>query len=538
MKLQSKMLTLLCLSLSLACGRQAEQTDYKLAGVGLNPEDIEPTPTNYGGAIFYDNITFAGAALPLGLVGLLSFDASGPASGTFAPPYSIVNGSSFFFEEGTPAPDVLFGSFGVPPSKLGRCSTVFEPRSYLSGIADAGTYIDFTAESGAGYTMGRRPLAYPPNASKVFPYYMGLAALRETPLEWRNPANISTDQGIGDWSREDVSLVGSTGRPNYPFGEEVTISFPGSIPPTEATFGSIPQPFSSDSLGTNHTLPTRHRGVSIEWNGPVYSGDGVMMADSGTHATCFEFTSPDTTDQARPDGIDNGALLSPVQCTVPTEPNQPKESQYDRGQMYTGPWETEAGVTLRWVPKATPNNNETFSISVRFLGEVDETYDSFVDEMVAVEKSADIESKWNSGINSGSIPEGETCPETGYRPALPCDEDISFQFKDELRRGDGYIPSLQGNPLSTLAETTCLVSDAAGEFTITTELLSDALTYAKQHNAKGAIFYLNRSTTTELDIPPVRDQFGNRKEPGQLLVVSNVVQLGRFWVNDGAFESN
>jgi hypothetical protein len=95
---------------------------------------------------------------------------------------------------------------------------------------------------------------------------------------------------------------------------------------------------------------------------------------------------------------------------------------------------------------------------------------------------------------------------------------------------------MQGNPLKNVVETTCTVQDASGEFTITNDILEKSLTYAKQHNAKGAIFYLNRTTKSTFDVPDVRDAFGTKKQPGDVLVVSNSVQIGRFWVRDGTFE--
>ena len=54
----------------------------------------------YGGFASYDYIEFSGGALPLGLVGLVSFSGAGPALGTFEPPYGMVFGSGFFFEIG------------------------------------------------------------------------------------------------------------------------------------------------------------------------------------------------------------------------------------------------------------------------------------------------------------------------------------------------------------------------------------------------------------------------------------------------------
>ena len=84
------------------------------AGVGLNPEEIAPQPEMYGGFASYDYIEFAGGALPLGLVGLVSFSGAGPALGTFEPPYGMVYGSGFFFDISAPSPDA-FGSFGTAP---------------------------------------------------------------------------------------------------------------------------------------------------------------------------------------------------------------------------------------------------------------------------------------------------------------------------------------------------------------------------------------------------------------------------------------
>ena len=59
-----------------------------------------------------------------------------------------------------------------------------------------------------------------------------------------------------------------------------------------------------------------------------------------------------------------------------------------------------------------------------------------------------------------------------------------------------------------------------------------ALTYAKQHNAQGAIFYVSRTTKTEANIPDSMDNLGNKRSIGSMLISSNAVQIGRFWFND------
>ena len=67
-------------------------------------------------------------------------------------------------------------------------------------------------------------------------------------------------------------------------------------------------------------------------------------------------------------------------------------------------------------------------------------------------------------------------------------------------------------------------------FTLTQALLADAITYGQEQGAMGAVFYFNRSTKTPLTLPPVRDYQGNRRTTGDVLLVSNAAQLGRFWL--------
>jgi hypothetical protein len=503
-------------ALLIACGRDVTESDYKLAGVGLNPDEIGPTPKMYGGMISYDFIEFSGGALPLALVGLSAYDGTGPSMSTFKPPYGMVTGTSFFFEMDMPVPDVLFGSVAVPPENIGTCQTVFEPQSYLSGIADAGSSVSLRTIEGAGMDLGRRPLFYPPDQSGVFPYYMELAVYKESERFWRDPATLDD---LDTW---ETSVAA---RSNYPFGQAVEVSFPGAVTDKSATFGSIPVPFSSLNENASHQLPVRPSGVMLSWAGPVYSTDGILVDSNDTlRNTCMQFQAHGEDPEAVSDCLEYADLPDPIGDYFP------------KGQMYTAPWDTTDGkVSIQWIPQ-TINPNESVSISVRFLGEVDESDRSFVEEVVAVPKSPNAESAWGRAISSGTIPDGTECPAEGTRPAMPCDEDVDFVFDDMLRKGDGYVSSLQGDPSKALVEVTCRVDDAQGNFEITTELLADAMSYAKQHNARGAVFYINRTTTSEFTTPNVRDRVGNLRESGPLLVTSNAVQFGRFWFNDGALD--
>lgn len=110
------------ISLALGCGLPATESDVKMAGVGLNPDDIGAIPDMQGGLIEYNLIDFAGSQLPLGLVGLVSYDQVGPDV-SFRPPYKMVMGQGFVFQDDSISPDATMGTLPKPPAAIGICKT-------------------------------------------------------------------------------------------------------------------------------------------------------------------------------------------------------------------------------------------------------------------------------------------------------------------------------------------------------------------------------------------------------------------------------
>ena len=76
------------------CGLPATPSDVKMAGVGLDPDEIGALPDMHGGLIEYNLFDFAGSQLPLGLLGLVSYDQVGADVG-FSPPYKMVVGQGY-----------------------------------------------------------------------------------------------------------------------------------------------------------------------------------------------------------------------------------------------------------------------------------------------------------------------------------------------------------------------------------------------------------------------------------------------------------
>lgn len=472
------------------CGRELSPADVKAVGVGLDPEEIGPEAEYYGGVVEYDWVEFAGGQLPLALMGLVSYDAVGPVFSDFKAPYALVYGLGFVMDTDLPVPDALLGTFASPPGTVGTCQTVYEPFSFVNNLADVGNALRFESEDGTSrFEIERTPSVYPPDARDVFSYYFAL----ET---WRPEAQSTWEPGQDP--SDPTTMTSEVFRPsNFPFGELMGFSFPGGAPPSSANVGSIPVPLASLGQDASIALPARPQGVLLSWSGPRYDEWGGLLSEEGEQSVCLQYQ--ETT----------GSPESPADCP---ESEFPANTESTSGQMYTGPWETGSGLSFRWAPpEGAEESGETVSITVRFLGEVDRESSEFLTSEVKTDR--ELESAY-------------VCLD---------DEDIDWTFNESyLMDEDTLLPSLQGDPASTLVEVTCTVSEALNEdgfaeFLLTEDALADAMAYARAHDSGGAVFYFTRSTSAAIPTPPVRDTYGKRRDTSPLLVVSRAVQLGRFW---------
>ena len=509
--------------LLVACGREVTPVDHKLAGVGHNPAEIGPTPEMNGGLFEYNWVDFAGAGLPLGMLGLVSYTAVGPDLGTFRPPYALVTSTGFVFEDDLPNTDTLFGTFAAPPSAEGTCYTNIDPRSYLNSVADVGTSIAFQNKDGSGgFVNGRRPVLYAPDLEAVFPYYIELEAWRVSPRVWRPKV------GEGDTldALQETVFEGS----NFVHGAEVEINFPGAIPLPEASFGSIPMPLAAWGKDRSFHLPTRPTGLMVSWTGPRYGAWGQPLGE-GENKTCVQYAAHGA-DPASPEDC---LTLAPFPAEL-----DPTDGSALPGQMYTGPWDAESGVVFEWIPSEDDRVEETITLTVQFLAKVDTDDENKRERVVTVPPSSDVEDDWEAAIEDGFIPEGTPVPD-GRRPAFACETDdgsengATWELDESLVLENGeYLPSLRGEPSHTLAEVTCSFPDrsadgAYGRFVLTPEIIEEALTYARANGAEGAVFSFVRQTTLNLETPPVRDRYGNRRDISPIKVVGNAAVLGRFW---------
>jgi hypothetical protein len=268
---------------------------------------------------------------------------------------------------------------------------------------------------------------------------------------------------------------------------------------------------------TQFVLPHEQEGVRLSWNGPRYDLLGAVIAE-GEQATCLDYFWPEG-EPVPPDAEG---------CAV-ADNNYAGET----GQIYTGPWSTDGGeVKFEWTVPEQPIDGETVSLSIRLLGAVDrEDFEYFGSYMV--------------NHNGGD-------PRCG-RDAMSCENDIGewvfnpaymdIDWVDPLDAacGDGtypldeapLIPSLQGDPMHTMAEVTCRLQDD-GEFVLTNDIMAKAYQYADQFGAEGAVFLFTRTNAVEADVPDVKNAYDHRKVITPVLINARTVEMGRFWFGDFA----
>jgi hypothetical protein len=292
---------------------------------------------------------------------------------------------------------------------------------------------------------------------------------------------------------------------NFPFGAAVVMKFPGGFTTFDKPVASIPQP-STSVEPTDLTLPQPFGGVQLGWTGPRWTfstQDSSWTPVGGDWNTCFEYTDRTVWGDS-PEGP-----ADPAECASLTPyPNDQLLYRSYKGQVYTGPWNTDGGVTFSWVPD---ESDDEIVFAVKFLKDVDPTDDAFV---------------YRAARNGdGSLRSAQVC------------EDGTYEF-DEARFGGGdeggYSVALQGNPSEVLAQVVCK-ADNNGQFTLTQDMLADAFDYAVERNGGGAIFMMGRMTSTAAVIPAVKDQYDQIHEVSPVKVSAKAVKVGRFFWDPSTF---
>lgn len=498
----------LVLALLVGCAPDYQNSDVKLVGVGYNPEEIGPPSEPSGGILEYSYVDFAGAALSLGMMGFASTDPIGPDMGGYGPPYNAVSTFGYVFSEKLPGAESV-GLTAVPPEVEDSCYTAWSTSGPLGSFetVDVGSKVSILSEDGtSGVNIDRYPTDYPGDAQDAFVYYISFEQYR---------AQATMGHIPGETNKPDKMSEVILQPANFPFGQELNVSFPGGFAPDYAPISSMPLP-SSSAGETRLRLPTDPGGIMMSWNGPRYNAWGQAEGADGAYSTCLMYRRDDTLVPG-----------DPADCTGMAA----SQSINVEGQMYTGPWDTTDGnVTFKWV--ANEASDDVVSLSVRFLGPVDEEDPAFKEEVVVVPSNGKSAAAWATAQTDGAIPADYECPD-GRRAPTPCEtEGAQWLLDDNLHDVNGkLVPWMRGDPNDHLAEVTCRVKDD-GEFVLTSAMVEEALTYGRAHGAQGAVFYFSRGVQADMTVPDVRDSYNKRHTITPVKLASRAVEIGRFWFEE------
>jgi len=474
-------------ALVMGCGRPSSDVDVKMVGVGLDPEEVGPSPTPYGGVVELDYVEFSGGNLPLALMGLGSYNVAGPELTSFEPPYAGIFGFSYIFDQKLPAADTMMNVGAAPPDVEDSCYTAFEPSGPIGSFTtvDVGDYMEFfSTNPDHGFKMNRLPGDYPPDPQDMFIYYIGFQFHTPEPMKHLVPDPADPDN--------PYAMTQETYRQaNFPFEEELSFRFPGGFSDYVQPVASIPRP--SQSMGENLVrLPSAHGGVVLDWDGPRFGPDGDTLAEDGPQRRCFEYYGERDEDPSVPGDCDE----------LFEAPTDIEEYNSFPGQIYTAPWDTTDGnVTFAWTPR---EYGDQVTLTVRFLEKVDLTDSDFLYPAVK--------------MDNGS-----------YRPAQTCEEaDASWEVKGNyVANSGGLVGGLQGDPSSKMAEITCLLKDD-GEFVLSEDVFANALSYVKQRGAGGVVFFFGRGNEEAINVPFAKDQYDQKHDISPVKVSTRAIRIGRF----------
>ncbi len=282
-----------------------------------------------------------------------------------------------------------------------------------------------------------------------------------------------------------------------------------------APVGSLPLPSSYVGNAT-FVLPNEQKGVRLAWNGPRYALTGEELSD-GEQAACLDYWWPEGT--AVPD--------TAAGCT-----DVGGSYEGEDGQVYTGPWDTDDGqVVFTWTVPETKDEGELLSLSIRLLGAVDRTDYEYMGSYMVNYGGGDPACGRAAMSCEGEDDGAEWVFNPSYIDLDWVDPlDGSCDDADHPLEDGPLVPALQGDPMHTMAEVTCLLADD-GEFSLTDDIMAKAYDYAEQYGAEGAVFLFTRTNSVDAVVPDVKDTYDNRREISPVKVFARTVEMGRFWWN-------
>jgi len=489
------------------CGRDADDANAKMVGVGYEPGSVQPAPVPSGGLVDLVNLNLESTNLDLAVTGVyMAGDAFESSDDSFQ---SVMGFSRLFHPALTEAdemqlispkgPDMVNTCY-VTPNRSGQLST--------NTTLDAGDSLRFVG-NGMRFSIPRDPNDYPGTTSNVWLYYLGSETLR--------------------MDHPDLDA-------NWAYDQELEFQWDGGVPPDGAPVASIPGPSWAPDARTDKPAgnPTIHSPPKLE--GIVVS---ASEAETGGEVMAF---APNT--DYLPSPLDGSGDVLHVRWN-PWDQAYAKNSRIVIQVRLLKAEEEGLLLPCPWDPNQDCECDDEGPLDLR----CDAGYSP---DISSASEGGDGDADCHDGLDNdgdfGCDVDGCVCSnEDGNYQCPPWldghwlgpDAECGRDYKTRECRsvgGQNRCFAIGGDRSSdgTAVELTCTVEDEAGHFVISEDYMDELLHRVESVDVAGALLMVGRVAEERVLMPAVKDEIGNLAEIGELRVRVSNVSIGRLAVNQDA----
>ena len=487
-----------------SCGRDADDANGKMVGVGYDPGAVQPAPEPSGGLVDLVNLNLAASNLDLGVTGLYYADEAF-ADGDEA--FSLVMGYSRVFSPALAVADEMQLLSPKGPDMVNTCFVTPNRSGQLGTYTtmDVGDSLRFVGD-GMRFGLARDPNDYPGTTSNVWLYYI-------------TGNTLLTDHPVLD--------------SNWAYDQELEFQWDGGVPPAGAPVASIPVPSWAPDERTG-----KEAGSPTIYSPPKLEGIVVSASEAETGGEMMVF-APHT--DYLPSPLDGSGDVLHVRWN-PWDNAEENNSRVviqvrllkveDEGTLLPCPWDPnqececddEGPMDLR----CDPGYSTDISVGNESGGGIDDCHDG-------IDNDGDFRCD-TGGCICVNNEEEQQCPTWMDGHWMGPDADCGRDYKTKVCRSAGgqnrcFNVGGDRNPDGTSLELTCTVEDEPGHFVISEDYIQEMLGQVDHAEIGGALLIVGRVAEERVRMPMVKDEIGNQVDIGDLRVRVSNVSIGRLAVN-------
>jgi len=493
-----------------SCGRDADEANGKMVGVGYEPGAVQPAPVPSGGLVDIVNLNMQTTNLDMGVTGMY-YASESFVSGEDS--FSLVMGFSRLFSPALTAADEMQLLSPKGPDMVNTCFVTPNRSGQLGTYTtlDAGDSLRLVGD-GMRFSLPRDPNDYPGTTSNVWLYYIG-------------SQSVLQDHPVLD--------------NNWAYDQELEFQWDGGVPPDGAPVASIPLPSSAPDPRTG-----KQAGHPTIYSPPKLEGIVVSAKEEETGGEVLAF-APNT--DYLPSPLDGSGDVLHVRWN-PWEQAEENSSRIviqvrllkneKEGALLPCPWDPNQECECDDDGPADLRCDTEVRSDVSSGSEGGEGTDDCHD---GIDNDGDFMCDVDGCICSNTDVDEDgivdyQCPPWMDGHWLGPDPECGRDYKTmECRNAGGqnrcFMVGGDRNPDGTAMELTCTVEDELGHFVISEDYIQEMLGKVDTTDIGGALLMVGRVAEERVLMPAVKDEIGNVVDIGELRVRVSNVSIGRLAVD-------